>query len=103
MNEELYKSYQEYVLQLVNNLPKFVAKLKEQNEESFTKDFEDLIEGVSWISQYLIASHNSKQVDALNDILKKINIALSDKNYYLLGDIVEYELLLFLKEELNKN
>lgn len=103
MNEELYESYQEYVLQLVNNLPEFVVRLKEQNEESFTKDFEDLIEGVSWISQYLIVSHNSKQVDVLNEILKKINIALSEKNYYLLGDIVEYELLLFLKEELNKN
>ncbi|MBO2534265.1 hypothetical protein [Rummeliibacillus suwonensis] len=103
MNEELYESYQKYVLQLVNNLPKFITELKEENEELFTKDFEDLVEGISWISKYLIASHNQKQVEVLNEILKKINIALSEKNYYLLGDIVEYELLLFLKEELNKN
>lgn len=103
VNEEFYESYQVYISQLVNNLPKFIISLKEEDEELFSKDFEDLVEGISWISKYLIASDNKNQIDILNDILKKTNEALSEKNYYLLSDIIEYDLLSFLKEELDQN
>lgn len=103
INEEFYESYQKYILQLIDNLPEFVYKLKGENEESFAKDFDDLIEGISWISKYLIASNDKSKVDTLNDMLKKINMALSEKNYYLMGDIIEYDLLSFLKEDLKQN
>lgn len=102
LNEELYESYQRYISQLMNNLPNFIINLKEENEELFLKDLKDLIEGIEWTSKYLAMFDKQIQLNELNVILETINEALKEKNYYLMGNIIEFELISFFKKEIDK-
>ncbi|GAX88905.1 hypothetical protein [Effusibacillus lacus] len=107
--EETLQSCQEYIPRLIEAHEQ-LATYFQGNEEAKGLDlFQLYIEGIDWLQQSVRGIQNldhSKipgiQVDEVNPKLIEIEEALQNRDYVLMGDLLDYEITPILEQWLKK-
>lgn len=96
--EELLEEYTKYISHLPEGLENLRNDIEEAQEVKVVQGIKDFSEGLKWLDSlknYLI--NNNLNLDfSLLDISEQLNILLDSfetKDYVLMSDVIEYELI----------
>ncbi|MGP1410264.1 MAG: hypothetical protein ACTTKD_00405 [Peptoanaerobacter stomatis] len=100
---ELIESISEYASNLIEYMPQIVDSCRKQKVEEMYKDFIDLTDGLVWLNDALKLTYNIHKIDNnfLNDVYTDFIAAIENKDYFLIADILEYDLISKLAEVKN--
>ncbi|MGG0655029.1 hypothetical protein [Rummeliibacillus pycnus] len=105
---EVLEEYTTYIRDLPSGLKKILNNIEMENYEVVPHQILLLTEGMEWLlsaNQYLISNNTVSEnvIEVLNPHLESLLNGLGKKDYVLISDIVEYELIPYFEElkELN--
>lgn len=100
LERETLKTANEYMNNLISGVKYSVELLYGGNETEGFSMIPSICEGIQWITQVLVLTGNRNKdlVDILFEKLEEIVESFENKDYILVADLLNYELLQVLKE-----
>lgn len=105
---EAVEALKEYNVKVVKALKEIIPELKGEKKEDTDEYLKHIFKGINWEIQVINGTmeylNREKEViskESTNNIIVKLNDAVNAKNDFLVGEIMETELLPFL-ENLNE-
>ncbi len=100
LERETLKTANEYMDNLISGVKYSVELLYGGNETEGFSMIPSICEGIQWITQVLVLTGNKNKdlVDILFEKLEEIVESFENKDYILVADLLNYELLQVLKE-----
>lgn len=101
--EEIIESYNNYLVNMPNGCQKLVSLLQQDNYEEALEQIKFFSEGISWLidvkdklimHDILVEFDENKIIEYLNEI----NEGLEKRDYLLVAELFEYEIIPFLME-----
>lgn len=101
--EELMIEYQQYIDKLPNGLQEIVKNIEDENYSMIANQIALFSEGLEWLyasKQYLLTENiNTKfSLDTINEHLGTLVEAMEKKDYIMMSDIIQYELIPYFEE-----
>lgn len=100
LERETLKTANEYMNNLISGVKCSVELLYGGNETEGFSMIPSICEGIQWITQVLVLTGNKNKdlVDILFEKLEEIVESFENKDYILVADLLNYELLQVLEE-----